>query len=303
MHILILGGTKFVGRHIVEQALLRGHEITILQRGQTNKELFAETKKFYGDRIAIQNILPDKNWDAVIDTCGYHPEDVKRSAEYLKGRCHHYIFISTISVYADFSKSGINEKSSLSHLNVPLPERDLPIAAETYGPLKALCEEQVLKYFPDKSSLLIRPGIIAGAHDPTHRFDYWINAFLSGKNIRAPDDDQAPFSVLDVRALAQWAIDSAEKRRYGIYNLVGPKKPITLKEFLLLTAKIIPSAPIDWISLEQITEGEFPLYYPREYWGAFQICAHKAYDDSLADISLEETIRSVVKFLQQKSCN
>jgi len=165
--LLLLGGPRFLGRAIADTALARDHELTFFNRGQTNPELYPDAEKLHGDRAGVLEALRDHEWDAVIDTSGYIPDVVRNSVEAL-ARSGRYCFVSSISVYADFSVSA-DEDSPLAQLG------DQPgdeVTNESYGPLKALCEEAVRETFGERA-LLVRPGLIVGPHDPTGRFTYW----------------------------------------------------------------------------------------------------------------------------------
>ena len=179
MNILILGGTVFLGRAIVEEALRQGHTLTLFNRGKSNPDLFSEVEKLMGDRDLDLSPLEDRKWDLVIDSCGYVPRVVGQSAKLLANAVDHYTFISTVSVYADFSKPGIDENAPVGTLEDETVEE---ITGETYGPLKALCEQVVQERIPDRS-LVIRPGLIVGPHDPTDRFTYWVLRVSQGGEV------------------------------------------------------------------------------------------------------------------------
>ena len=169
MKILFIGGTHFLGRKTVEDALSQSHDVHILQRGKTNPDLFQNVTKYYGDREKISEILASPvHYDMVVDTCGYHPEIVKKSCQLLEDRTNLYVFISTGSVYADFSLPAINEHSTTSTLS-EIPSSSAPITNTNYGPLKALCEQVVLNTIGIKKSLILRPGIIVGKYDDSNR--------------------------------------------------------------------------------------------------------------------------------------
>ena len=168
LKILVIGGTSFVGRHIVEQSLLNGHEVVLFNRGKTNPDLFPECRRIVGDRRTNMNQAALEHWDAVIDTSGYTPNDVKPVIEALKEKTNHYTFISTISVYDDHSKGDVNENSSTFTHTITTDE----VTGETYGPLKVMCEKEVNDGFGEKA-LIVRPCIIVGPDDPTDRFTYW----------------------------------------------------------------------------------------------------------------------------------
>ncbi|MEO8541394.1 MAG: NAD-dependent epimerase/dehydratase family protein, partial [bacterium] len=168
MRILIFGGTNFLGRHTAAAALERGHEVTLFHRGQTNPGLFPAAEEILGDREHDLDRLAGREWDAVIDVPGYVPRIVGASARALAPRAPHYTFISTISVYADLPRPGMDESAATA----VLPEADSEEVTKYYGELKALCEREVEEAFPD-GALIIRPGLIVGPHDPTDRFTYW----------------------------------------------------------------------------------------------------------------------------------
>jgi 2'-hydroxyisoflavone reductase len=163
MRLLILGGTVFLGRHLVEAALAAGHGVTLFNRGRHDPDLFPAVEKLRGDRDGDLRALEEGTWDAVVDTCGYVPRVVGQSAALLADRVEHYTFISSISVYADFSQPGITEDAPVGVLADPTVDE---VTGETYGPLKALCEEAAEAAMPGRM-LVIRPGLIVGPHDPT----------------------------------------------------------------------------------------------------------------------------------------
>ena len=228
MNILILGGTIFLGRAIVEAALARGHTLTLFNRGQHNAHLFADVEKLHGDRDGELGVLHGRHWDAVIDTCGYLPRIVRDSAEALADSVERYVFISTISVYANYATLGLDETAPVGTLADPSVEL---ITGESYGPLKALCEQAVEQTLPGRT-LLIRPGLIVGPNDPTDRFSYWVARAARGGEILAPGDPQRHIQVVDVRDLAAWTVRMVEAQSTGVYNITGPLEPIRFAQFL-----------------------------------------------------------------------
>src|ERR1700726_316357 len=169
MKLLVLGGTVFLGRHIVAAALEREHEVTLFNRGQHNPNLFPTVEKLRGDRSGDLSALEGRQWDAVIDTSGFVPRIVRASAEALRNSVKHYTFISSISVFAQFDKTGIDENATIATLEDETVEE---VTNETYGALKALCEQVVEQVLPGRA-LIIRPGLLVGPDDPTDRFTYW----------------------------------------------------------------------------------------------------------------------------------
>ena len=199
MKLLILGGTVFLGRHLVEAAQARGHQLTLFNRGQHNPELFAGVEKLRGDRSGDLSALRGRRWDAVIDTCGYIPRIVRASAELLADAVDHYTFVSSLSVYADTSRPGIDESAPVGQLADETVE---DITGETYGPLKALCEQAAGRALPGRV-LTVRPGLIVGPHDPTDRFTYWPVRVARGGALLAPGRPERRVAFVDVRDLAE----------------------------------------------------------------------------------------------------
>lgn len=219
MKLLILGGTQFVGRHIVEAARAVGHELTLFNRGQTAAALFPDLDVRHGDRRKDLSALADGEWDAVIDTCGYLPGEVERSAALLRGRVGNYIFVSSVSAYASFARSN-DEESPLGVLSDPDTE---VVDGGSYGPLKAACEARVQAHFPGRS-LIIRPGLVVGPHDPTQRFTYWparVGSAVDGEPILSPGSPADAIQLIDARDLAHFVLQSAECARVGVFNLLS----------------------------------------------------------------------------------
>lgn len=219
MKLLILGGTKFLGRAAVEAALARGHEVTLFNRGETNPELFPDTEKLRGDRGHDLSALKGRTWDAVIDPSGYVPHVVRASAEALAGSTDHYLFISSISVYADFSGPS-DEDSPLEELADDRPDDRLLEDFSNYGALKVLCERAVAEAMPGAHAL-VRPGLIVGPHDPTGRFTYWPHRIARGGKVLVPGPPEQTVQFIDVRDLASWAIDLSERKASGPLNAIN----------------------------------------------------------------------------------
>jgi 2'-hydroxyisoflavone reductase len=217
--LLILGGTKFLGRAATEAAIARGHEVTLFNRGQTNPELFPEAEKLVGDRELDLSALERRAWDALIDPSGYVPHVVQASAEALADSVGHYLFISSISVYEDFS-SPVDEQSPLEELSDDKPIDRLLEDYSNYGALKVLCERAVAKAMPE-SHALVRPGLIVGPHDPTGRFTYWPHRIARGGDVLVPGPPEQTVQFIDVRDLANWLIDLSEGKAGGSFNAIN----------------------------------------------------------------------------------
>jgi 2'-hydroxyisoflavone reductase len=228
MRILFLGGTRFLGRHAVDAALARGHAVTVFTRGRTPGHWGSAVTALTGDRDpAIPpglDALREGRWDAVVDTCGYVPRVVGASAAMLRGRVGRYLFVSSISVYADGGGAGRDETAPVGKLDDPATEEVL----KHYGPLKAACEEAVRAAFGD-AAIIVRPGLIVGPHDSTDRFGYWVARFrhpaLLGDRPDAavvPAPPAAPIQIIDARDLAAWMIALLEANAEGTWNASSP---------------------------------------------------------------------------------
>ena len=227
--LLILGGTQFLGRHLVEAAVARHHRVTLFTRGMTNPDLFPQIERLVGDRAGDLRALTGRHWDAVIDTSGYVPRLVRRTAMTLEGSVGHYTFVSSISVYSAPLTRGLDETHPIAtRLDDPATE---DIRPATYGPLKARAETAVDAILPGRT-LIIRPGIIVGPHDPSDRFSYWPWRLAHGGTVLAPGRQRAPIQVIDGRDLAQWMVAMAESQATGTYNAAGPATPITMARLL-----------------------------------------------------------------------
>jgi 2'-hydroxyisoflavone reductase len=228
MDILILGGTRFLGRHFATAALARGHQVTLFNRGQSPNPFGAEVETRLGERDPERGpgleALKQGRWDVVVDTSGYLPRHVLASTELLAGRVEHYVFISSVSAYADLTVRGIDENAPLAILSDPASE---DIVAH-YGALKARCEAAVVERF-GKQALIVRPGLIVGPFDPTDRFPYWAARFGAptllgprGPAAVLPGPPGRPIQCIDARDLALWILLALQAQRGGAYNLCSP---------------------------------------------------------------------------------
>lgn len=216
LKILLLGGTRFIGVHMTELALARGHSITFFNRGRTRAELFPQVEKLHGDRDGKLDALQGRKWDAVIDTSGYLPRHVRMSAELLAPNVQQYLFISTIGLYADFSKAN-DENSPVAKID---DEKSEDIA-KYYGPLKALCEKALDSVMAGRTTM-VRPGLIVGPDDNTDRFTYWPARAARGGEMIAPGTPATPYQIIDARDLARFCLDMLESRTFGVFNVTSP---------------------------------------------------------------------------------
>ena len=297
MRILVIGGTRFLGRHLVEAALERGHDITLFNRGKTNADLFPSVTKLRGDRNSDLSALQGQTWDVVIDTCGYVPRVVSASAGALVGSTKLYVFISSISVYAESVGAPINESSPVAIMPDETVEQ---VTNETYGPLKALCEQAAEHAMPGRV-LQIRPGYIVGPHDPTDRFTYWPYRVAQGGEVAVPGDPQSPVQFIDVRDLTEWIVRMGEENRTGIYNATGPASLLTIQRFLLTCKDVTRSdASFTWLSelfvSERHLDADFPIWTAAEAVNFATVDCSRAIVDGLTFRPLADTIEATLQW-------
>jgi 2'-hydroxyisoflavone reductase len=297
MKILILGGTRFVGRHLTDAALTRGYEVTLFNRGRSNPTLFPKVERLQGDRDGGLGVLKGHRWDAVIDTCGYVPRLVRASAELLADVVEHYTFISSISVYADPSNRGQDEDSLLGTLEDEATEE---VTGATYGPLKVRCEQVAEAAMPARL-LTIRAGLIVGPHDNYQHFPYWPVRVAQGGEVLAPGKPDKRLEFIDCRDMAEWIVRMVEARRTGIYNTTQSHQRLTMILFLNECIDTSQSnAQLTWVSqyflqANNVQRNELPLpweYSPSDGLGSINIS--KALKAGLTFRPLAETIRDTL---------
>lgn len=316
MKLLILGGTRFVGRHLVTAALARNHEITLFNRGKHSSAALESVETIYGDRNSDLAKLQGRHWDAVVDTSGYLPRTVRASAETLSHSADRYVFISSLSAYADVSVLGVDETAPLRTLTNEQLEQANEIDSsgqtsavtygEMYGGLKALCEQAAEEVLPNRV-LVIRPGLIVGPYDYTDRFTYWVVRVARGGEILAPGRPDRYVQFIDVRDLAEWTVRMIERKETGVYNANGLPNNLTM-ERLLEECKMVSNsdASFSWVSEEfLIQEGvaswsEMPLWMPEEraphLKGFMFINCNKAVGSGLTFRPLNDTIRDTLSW-------
>jgi len=276
LRILILGGTGFTGPFQVKYALSRGHKVTVFNRGKTHPgELPKEVEQLTGDRNGQLEALKGKKWDVCIDNPTTLPAWVRQAAQFLKGNVERYIFISTISVYADTS-TGPDENTPLAKYEGADPFKETLEAMKasgykTYGPLKALSEQETEKWFPGKS-LIIRPGLIVGPRDETDRFTYWPVRIDRGGEVLAPGNPSDPVQFIDGRDLAEWTIRMAENRETGIYNATGPAKELGIGGMLdgIKTA-LNSNATFAWADAEFLKQQKVEAWSDMPVWAGDEL--------------------------------
>lgn len=309
MKILILGGTAFLGRHLVDAALARGHEVTLFNRGVHAPELFPNVERLKGDRKGDLEALRGRSWDVVFDTSGYVPSDVEKSARLLADNVEHYTFISSQSVYPSFEKPGIDERhpvQTLTDEQVRAAEQVVPEGTpvavnyeEMYGGLKALCERAADEAMQGRA-LNVRAGLIVGPHDYADRFTYWVRRVSQGGEVLAPGKPDSPVQIIDARDLAEWIVRMAESRRTGTFNATGPDYKLKMETLLETCKRVMGSdARFVWVDSKFLKDAgagewqEVPLWFADEHILAnfMSLDISRALEAGLTFRPLAETVR------------
>ncbi|MDM5317677.1 NAD-dependent epimerase/dehydratase family protein [Fictibacillus sp. b24] len=302
MKVLIIGGTRFLGKHLADSFKSNSHEVTLFHRGNTAEKGSQENiQEIIGDRDEDLSLLQKRTWDVVVDTCGYFPKQVRKTAEALHKNTKSYIFISSVSVYEDQSVRYLTEEAKTAALANP----DITEIGENYGALKAACEQEVIKVFQNQA-LVIRPGLIVGPNDYTDRFTYWPDRGVQGGEILIPDMKDPTVRFIDVRDLANWIVLMAENEESGTFQAVGGR--YNFNEFVKkcitdhAKSRIVPVFE-SYLLKEKVGEWmEIPLWIASdEYRGLDYADDSKAINKGLIFRPVEETIQDTAKWSQARN--
>jgi 2'-hydroxyisoflavone reductase len=297
MRLLIMGGTQFVGLHIAEIAIERGHDVTVFHRGRTNADAVPQAQHIIGDRDTDLDRLADQQWDATVDVNAYVPRQVNELAEALGDRGGRHAFISTVSVYAEPAPPAIDEDAPLVELADPTTE---VVDGDTYGGLKVLCERAVASHHQDP--LVIRPTYVVGPHDYTHRFTYWVNRIAEGGRVVAPDLGDYQIQVIDARDQARWILEMLERKDFGTFHTVSPPPPFSFGQMLqtIVNAvgpagtEIVPVSPA-FLMDHGVGNSDLPLWYPAPEPDAGLSCdPGRAVAHGFATRPLDQTVRETL---------
>jgi len=318
MRILIIGGTRFLGRHLVTAALARDHDVTLFNRG--NYSTHADIETIEGDRHTELHKLKGRRWDAVVDTSGHLPRAVRSAAEALADSVNRYVFISSQNAYADVSVPDITEdypratltEEQLDQANA-IDTTGQPSYGSLYGGLKALCEQAAEEVMPGRV-LILRPGLIVGPYDYSDRFTYWVVRVASGGEVLAPGRPERFIQLIDVRDLAEWTIRMIERGAAGAYNAHGQPNVLTMQGLLDECKNVSQSdAQFVWASEEFLLGhkvaawSEMPLWLPEEaaphLRGFMFVSPRKAIDEGLAFRSVGETIADTLGWYRAHKAN
>ena len=303
MDLLIIGGTRFLGRHLAAQALGDGHRVTLLNRGRSGPGLFPEAEHLVADRDKDLSVLAARQWDAALDTCAYFPRQVRALADQLAGQVGQYQLVSSISAYAGFPHPGVNEDSPV----IQLADAESPTAvtADNYGGLKVACEQAALEAF-GSACLVARPGLIVGPYDPTGRWTWWVQRLLRGGEVLAPGDPDAPVQFIDARDIAAWMLHQAEQAHQGVFNLNGPDTPLTMGDWLAgMRTALASTAQLTWVD-EAVVLGhgvqpwsELPVWLPRENAATHEIDCSRARNSGLVCRPFAQTAQDIAAWVTQ----
>ncbi|MCC6409142.1 MAG: epimerase [Planctomycetes bacterium] len=299
LKVLVLGGTRFIGPHIVEAALARGHQVTLFNRGQTNPELFPECEKLRGDRDGDMSALEGRRWDAVLDTWTDMPRHVRSAATLLGPAVGQYLYVSSLNAVADLSKANLDETAETTPLD---PKDEDDASAELFGGRKARCEKLLAEICP-KRYTIVRPGLIVGPRDGSDRFTYWPVRVARGGEVLAPGSGDDPTQFVDARDLGEFIVTLVERRTLGLFHVVGPERQLVMREMLETCVRATGSdATLTWIDTEFLFEQgvspwtDLPAWLPsvepgQAYW---TLNVSKAIHAGLRFRPLEVTVRDTL---------
>lgn len=316
LRILILGGTGFIGPHMVHEALRRGHEVSLFNRGRTNRTLFPDLELLVGDRNNGLDALKGRTWDGVVDNSGYVPRHVADSAQLLSSAVSHYIYVSSVSAYAamsgnltaaDYHDVDVANTEYDSAL-VTMPDETIEdVTPETYGPLKVLCEKAATAAMGEDRITILRPTWVAGPGDNSDRFTYWPVRVLRGGEMLVPGAPADRIQIVDVRDMANFVVDSLEQKITGIYNMVNPPGTYSMGQ-LMEDCQAITAADVDitWVDVPFIekhglhTGGELPIWAPvsGDTRSDAIVNGDRSFARGMITRSERETIRDILQWWQ-----
>jgi 2'-hydroxyisoflavone reductase len=295
MRILVLGGTRFVGRAFVEEALAAGHELTLFNRGTTAPDLFPDVERVGGDRGVDLSALAGRTWDLVFDSACYIPRLARMSAEALRDAAPRYAFVSSISAYADPLTVGQDETAPVATIDDPTTEE---VTNDSYGALKVLAEEEVRRVYGD-AALVLRPGFICGPYDSADRMPFWLRRVARGGDVLAPESPDAAVQLIDARDIARFALAAAEAGRGGTFNLCAPPEPYRFGDLLEAAARVVgqPEVRFTWAPAAFLVERGLDQWEALPWWsppaevGISRVDASRAFAAGLRFRPVEDSLR------------
>ena len=305
MRVLVIGGTRFVGRHFVEAALTAGHDLTLLHRGRSGAELFPQAEHLLADRDGDLDLLSGRAWDATVDVCAYLPRQVTRLAETLAGKGGQHLFISSVSAYQEPSVPGATEETALL-AEPPGPEVE-EVTNETYGGLKVACERAASEAYGEQLTI-VRPTYVVGPWDPTGRFTWWVDRLAKGGEVLAPSPRESPMQVIDARDMATWMLGLMEQQHSGTFHAVSPEPPYGMGELLEQSAAAISpdGTTLTWVDAAWLCEqGEtgvsLPLWTEGVPEWSLALDPAASYATGLRPRAIGETVRDTLAWQQDRT--
>lgn len=302
MRLLVIGGTRFVGKHVVARALELGHSVTLFHRGRTGADLFGEAEHLIGDRDGDLSALATGEWDATVDTCAYLPRQVHALADALGGRGGRHLLVSSVSVYDPANPPGLTEDADLHEPAAPGTEE---ITGETYGPLKVACELAAAERH-GSTTLRVRPTFVVGPDDYTWRFPWWVHRIAAGGEVPVPGPPENPAQLIDGRDLAAFVVRLLEDGATGPFHAVGPSATYTWGELLQsIVDEVGPEATaLRWLPSEIAAGADlgpqaFPLWSGPEPVSLMTCDPSRAVSAGLVHRPLSETIRDTLAWTRK----
>jgi 2'-hydroxyisoflavone reductase len=301
MHLLLIGGTRFVGRAMAQAALDAGHEVTLLHRTPTPDGILTGAEHLLADRNGDLSVLDGRSFDATIDVCAYFPRQVETLATALGSRGGHHVFVSTMSVYADADARGITEDAPLVD---PQGAEVREVTGETYGGLKVACEQAAARAH-GAGLAIVRPTYVVGPHDHTLRFPRWVARIAAGGEVLAPGPENSPVQVVDARDQGEWTVALATSGTPGVFNSIGTPLPFGFGDLLSHTMSAVAPAGTSltwvdggWLTEQRVDAGDLPLWSEGQDEWTLAASNQRALDAGLRPRPLTETARDTLAWLQ-----
>ncbi|HYJ69183.1 MAG TPA: NAD-dependent epimerase/dehydratase family protein [Nocardioidaceae bacterium] len=307
MRILIIGGTRFVGRHIAEAALAAGHDLTLLHRGKSKPDVLTDAEHLLADRDGDLSILDGRSFDATVDVCAYWPRQVRSLAGALGDRGGQHVYISSVSAYRDTDRPGGDESIPLATLDPGADPDDIEMSETTYGPLKALCEQAAVDAYGADRVTIVRPSYVVGPYDPTGRFTWWVDRIARGGPVLCPGPADSPMQLIDARDQGAWVVRLVESGTTGAFHSCSPEPPWSFADMVdaiaeTLDAKIEPV----WVGgpalrAEGVDGGDLPLWSEGADEQVLALDASAARASGLTPRPVAETIRDTAQWMASAS--
>jgi 2'-hydroxyisoflavone reductase len=305
MRILIIGGTRFVGRHLAEAAMAAGHEVTLLHRGRSRPDSLADAEHLLTDRDADLSVLDGRSFDATIDVCAYWPRQVRSLAAALGDRGGQHVYISSVSAYAEPGRPGGDESIPLATIDADDPDA-LEMTDTAYGPLKALCERAATDAYGADAVTIVRPTYVVGPYDPTGRFTWWVDRLARGGPVLCPGPADSPMQLIDARDQAAWIVGLVESKTTGAFHPCSPVPPWSFADMIgAIAATLGSDAEPIWVDgaavrAEGVDGGDLPLWSEGAHEQMLALDPGAAVATGLAPRPLVETIRDTAEWMATK---